>query len=57
MDIKMPDQLLSTAEQRLGKLHARQRLGIKADHEAQIFGQGLNFFHIENWYSVHAGTR
>lgn len=35
-------------EQRLGRLHARQRLGIERDHEAQVFGQGLNFFHFEN---------
>jgi uncharacterized protein len=35
-------------EQRLGRLHARQRLGVEKDHEAQVFGQGLNFFHIEN---------
>jgi len=38
-------------------LHANQRLGIETDHEAQIFGQGLNFFHIENWYSVHSVIR
>jgi hypothetical protein len=44
-------------EQRLGRLHARQRLGIERDHEAQIFGQGINFFHIENWYSVHSVIR
>jgi uncharacterized protein len=44
-------------EQRLGPLHARQRLGIEADHEAQAFGYGLNFFHIENWYSVHSVIR
>ena len=35
-------------EERLGRLHARQRLGVERDHEAQVFGQGLNFFHIEN---------
>jgi predicted MPP superfamily phosphohydrolase len=35
-------------EGRLGRLHARQRLGMERDHEAQIFGQGLTFFHIEN---------
>ena len=35
-------------EQRLGRLHARQRLGIETDHEAQVFGQGLTFFHPEN---------
>lgn len=48
---------LQRLEQRLGRLHARQRLGIETDHEAQIFGQGLNFFHIENWYSVHSVIR
>lgn len=42
---------------RLGRIHARQRLGIEDDHEAQIFGQGLNFFHLENWYSIHAVIR
>ena len=33
-------------EKRLGRLHARLRLGIEADHEAQVFGQGINYFHI-----------
>jgi len=51
------NEILTTLEQRLGRLHARQRLGIEADHEAQAFGQGLNFFHIENWYSVHSVIR
>ena len=44
-------------EHRLGRLHARQRMGIEAAHEAQIFGQGRNLFHIENWYSFHAVIR
>jgi predicted MPP superfamily phosphohydrolase len=39
---------LHRLETRLGRLHARQRLGVEKDHEAQVFGQGLNFFHIEN---------
>ena len=39
---------LSRLEKRLGRRHARQRLGIEKDHEAQVFGQGINFFHIEN---------
>ena len=42
------DHMLETLEKRLGRLHARQRLGIEKDHEAQIFGQGLTFFHPEN---------
>jgi predicted MPP superfamily phosphohydrolase len=44
--------IVSVLEQRLGRLHARQRLGIERDHEAQVFGQGLNFFHIENLASM-----
>lgn len=53
----MNDQTLSKLDERLGRVHARQRLGIEADHEAQVFGQGLNFFHIENWYASHALIR
>jgi uncharacterized protein len=53
----MNDTVLSKLERRLGRVHARQRLGIENDHEAQIFGQGLNYFHIENWYSVHSLIR
>jgi len=37
-------------EQRLGRLHAKLRLGIEDDHEGRVFGQGINFFHPENWY-------
>ena len=44
----MHEDLLAALEQRLGRLHARQRLGIETDHEAQVFGQGLTFFHPEN---------
>lgn len=40
-------------ERRLGRLHAKLRLGIEADHEAQVFGQGINYFHIENLTSSH----
>ena len=54
----MTETVLSKLEQRLGgRVYARQRLGIETDHEAQIFGQGLNFFHIENWYSTHSLIR
>jgi predicted MPP superfamily phosphohydrolase len=35
-------------EKRLGRLRARQRLGIEKDHEAQVFGQDLRFLHVEN---------
>ena len=40
-------------EKRLGRLHARLRLGIEDDHEAQVFGQGINYFHIENLKPSH----
>jgi predicted MPP superfamily phosphohydrolase len=42
--------LFEELEGRLGRLHARQRLGIEKDCEGRIFGQGLNFFHPENWF-------
>jgi predicted MPP superfamily phosphohydrolase len=51
------DDVLDALERRLGRMHARQRLGIEKDHEAQIFGQGLNFFHIENLTSSHVLIR
>jgi predicted MPP superfamily phosphohydrolase len=55
--LAMNDEVLGKLDLRLGRLHASQRLGIERDHEAQIFGQGLNFFHIENWYSIHSLMR
>src|SRR6266850_1002155 len=51
------EAILRKLEERLGPLHARQRLGIETDHEAQIFGQGLLSFHIENWYPIHSVIR
>src|SRR5437763_5529630 len=53
----MDMDILRKLEERLGPLHARQRLGIETDHEAQIFGQGLLSFHIVNWYPVHSVIR
>lgn len=44
----MDEDILRKLEIRLGPLHARQRLGIEKDHEAQVFGQGLTLFHLEN---------
>ncbi len=40
-----------TAEPRPVMSHTRDRLQIEREHEAQIFGQGLNFFQIENMTS------
>ena len=49
----MDKELYSVLEARLDRVHLQQRLGIEADSEARIFGRAFNFFHIENWYSIH----
>ncbi len=43
-----PNEALHRLGTRLGPLHARLRLGIEREHEAQAFGQGLSFLHLEN---------
>lgn len=48
---------LTRLDQRVGRLHLWQRQGIQRDHVDQIFGRGRNFFHIENWYSIHSLIR
>jgi predicted MPP superfamily phosphohydrolase len=53
----MQQDIVELLEQRLGRQYARQRLGVERDFHAQVFGGGLNFFHIENWYSVHSLIR
>ena len=53
----MSKDIVQILEARLGHLYAKQRLGIEDEYEARIFGQGLNFFHIENWYSCHSFIR
>jgi len=52
MDIDVDKRL----QNRLGKVHARQRIGIE-NELPRVFGKGLNFFHPENWYSAHAVIR
>ena len=42
------DEALRRLETRLGPLHAQLRLGMEREHEAQAFGQGLGFLHLEN---------
>ena len=49
--------IVARLEERLSRVHARQRLGIEGDHEAQIFGQGINFFHPENSLSIQTAIR
>ena len=37
---------------RIGAEHVERRLKVETEHEAQLFGQGLIFFNLENWYSA-----
>jgi uncharacterized protein len=37
---------------RIGTEHVEQRLKVETEHEAQLFGQGLIIFNLENWYSA-----
>ncbi|MDV2080278.1 metallophosphoesterase [Marinobacter xestospongiae] len=53
-----PDDLLAyRLSQRLGPVHARQRLGIEQEYEARVFGQDHHSFHLENWTSAPALIR
>lgn len=56
LDTRTPEEICMILEQRLGQLHARQRLAIEERNE-QIFGGGINFFHPENWYSMQSVMR
>ena len=49
----MSEDVSKFLENRVGRLHAKLRLGIETEHEAQVFGQGINYFHIENLRSSH----
>jgi hypothetical protein len=42
--------VLEKLEARLGRLHARQRLGIEDERDGRVFGQGINLFRPEKWY-------
>jgi predicted MPP superfamily phosphohydrolase len=50
-------EILEHLEARLGPAHARQRVSLEFDHEARVFGGGISFFHLENWYSIHGLIR
>ena len=48
-DNRDSDDALRKLANRVGPIHLRVRLGLEAEKERQVFGQGRNFFHIENW--------
>jgi len=54
---QLDEKLQQRLEQRIGRIHMQQRIGFELDYEARIFGKGRNFFHIENWYSMHSVIR
>ena len=49
--------IVTLLEERIGPDYARRRLEIERDHEAQVFGQGINFFHFENLPLSHIVIR
>jgi predicted MPP superfamily phosphohydrolase len=51
------EDVIKQLEQRLGRVHARMRLGIESESGHRVFGGGTNFFHPENWYSTHSLIR
>jgi predicted MPP superfamily phosphohydrolase len=51
------EDVIKQLEQRLGRVHARMRLGIESESGHRVFGGGINFFHPENWYSTHSLIR
>ena len=48
-DPSLHGDVFEKLEKRLGRLHAKQRLGIEDDLEERVSRQGLNFFHPKNW--------
>ena len=53
----LDDEKLALLQQRVGRIHLQQRLGIERVYERKVFGQGRNFFHIENWYALRSIIR
>jgi len=46
------DPTLQDLIERIGSEHVERRLKVEVEHEAQLFGQGLILFNLENWYSA-----
>jgi uncharacterized protein len=43
---------LQSLVDRIGAEHVERRLKVETEHEAQLFGQGLIIFNLENWSSA-----
>ena len=46
------DPTLQDLIERIGPEHVERRLKIEVEREAQLFGQGLIFVNLENWYAA-----
>jgi len=57
MDDTTRDEELRYLQARVNPYHLHQRMGIEEHREAWVLGQGINLFHIENWYSIHGVLR
>ncbi len=51
------DELYALLGNRLGRTHLQQRIGLESEMGQHVLGYGRNFFHLENWYSIHAVIR
>ena len=47
------EELLERLEQRLGRMHAQQRLEMEREYEERFNGR-VNLFNPDKWYSVHS---
>ena len=52
-----PPELLEALARRLGRMHARQRLGIEDEKDRQVLGGGLNLLHLEHSSAAAAVLR
>lgn len=57
INIPTDEQLYERLAGRIGAAHVRRRLGLESDREAWVMGQGRQFIHLENWYSIHGMIR
>ena len=48
----VPAIALQNLIERIGAEHVERRLKVETEHGTQLFGQGLIFFNLENWYSA-----
>lgn len=47
------EELVEQLEHRLGRVHARQRLGMEREYEEKFDGR-VNFLNPDKWYSLHS---